>query len=196
MPKENKMKRVPYHELTTGSLLVASPNCTDSEYEKKVVLICLKDETKTLGICLNVPHSASFDQIFLGTKAPSNPNIALIDGGPDDQDHIMILHSPIDDTQLPSWAINNRTFLLLEQEDISPLLFHPKNPHILVAIGYFHWDPGALEEEIYAGQWLLSDSSQINLFQPPSLKLWNCMMATIGGKFADFAFMPEHTLAN
>ncbi len=186
----------PYHKLSTGTLLVASPDVDQGEYEKKVILICFKDQAKTLGICLNQIHSSSFDKIFLGIDPPSNPNIRLLDGGLDDQDHIMIIHSPIKDTYLPSWKINKGTDFLIEQDDISPLLLHPTNPHIFISVGYFHWDPGALEEELYSGHWLLYPSHNIDIFSLETKTMWNTMIGLIGGKYKAFEYMPENLSAN
>ncbi|PCI77013.1 hypothetical protein COB21_03580 [Candidatus Aerophobetes bacterium] len=185
------MKPVPYHHLDVGSLLIASPDTTEHDYEKKVVLICFKDEMKILGICLNVPHSARFETVFLGVDTPTNPHIRLLDGGLDDPDHIMILHSPIVENELPSWPVNDNTYFLIEQEDISPLFFHPSNPHILVSIGYFHWEAGSLEQEIYHGHWLLAPSNHIDLFNQEPSQMWNAMMREVSDKYRVFEFMPS-----
>lgn len=196
MRQPPRFKPIPFHTLDMGTLLVAHPDIEEAAYEKKVVLICYRDKTKTLGVCINEPHVATFDKIFLGAEPPTNPNIRVLDGGLDDQDHIMILHSPLKDNPLPSWPINDRAEFLIEQEDISPLLMHPSAPHILISVGYFHWHEGALEEEVYAGHWLLHPSQSLDIFSLETKSMWNMMMEHIGGKYKPFAYMPEHLASN
>jgi len=148
-----------------GQLLVAMPVMEDPRFAHSVIYICAHSSEGAMGIVVNHPAGTidfpellvqldiikKADQIKLPEKAET---MRVLKGGPVETGRGFVLHSSdffIKDATLPI----DDGICLTATVDILKAIARGAGPkHAILALGYAHWAPGQLENEIQDNGWL------------------------------------------
>lgn len=114
------------------------------------------------GLVINHPIDIQLQDIFPELEGVQH-SVALLEGGPVEQDRIFFLHTP--DKHYPhSLVVNPETILSTSPELISDLASEDSPEHLLAIIGYAGWGAGQLEGELLADAWLVTPFNRDILF--------------------------------
>ena len=148
-----------------GQMLVAMPVMEDPRFAHSVIYICAHSSEGAMGIVVNHPAGTidfpellvqldiikKADQIKLPEKAET---MRVLKGGPVETGRGFVLHSSdffIKDATLPI----DDGICLTATVDILKAIARGAGPkHAILALGYAHWAPGQLENEIQENGWL------------------------------------------
>src|ERR1700709_1976161 len=148
-----------------GQLLIAMPVMGDPRFERSVIYLCAHSSEVAMGIIVNHPAGSidfpgllvqldiiqKADQIKLPETAES---LKVLKGGPVETGRGFVLHSSdffIKDATLPI----DEGICLTATVDILQAISKGAGPkHAILALGYAHWAPGQLENEIQDNGWL------------------------------------------
>ena len=150
-----------------GQLLIAMPVMGDPRFERSVIYMCAHSPEGAMGIIVNRPAgSIDFpgllvqldiikrgDQIALPETAET---MKVLKGGPVDTGRGFVLHSS--DFFIKDATLNiDEGICLTATVDILKAIAKGSGPkHAILALGYAHWAPGQLENEIQDNDWLHS----------------------------------------
>jgi putative transcriptional regulator len=175
---------IPDSSSLLGQCLIAMPGLDDPRFERSVIYICIHDaDTGAMGLILNKPvTNVTFEELLkqmdISHPEPLPPTPVLY-GGPVDPNRGFVLHSldyqteetlPVSGTSL---GLTTTLEILKERAD-------GRGPrHFLLALGYAGWDPGQLETEILANQWIHASLDDLDLlFQTRWPTKWqDCLKA-------------------
>ncbi len=169
---------------TPGTLLLAAPRMTDQHFEEAAILLCVHDEQGSLGLVLNRGLEMDLKAI-LGENAPAAaPPLSW--GGPVSIEQVLSLYGgpeTLSDSQpvLPGVCLGGGL------EDL--LALHATKVPVRLFLGYSGWDPGQLEQEISAGAWLLTSTSEEAVFRQPPATLWS---RTVAGLEPSLSWLRNH----
>jgi putative transcriptional regulator len=148
-----------------GQLLIAMPVMGDPRFERSVIYLCAHSSEGAMGIIVNHPAgSIDFPELLVQLdiiekaeqiKLPENAEIMkVMKGGPVETGRGFVLHSSdffIKDATLPI----DDVICLTATVDILKAIAKGAGPkHAILALGYAHWAPGQLENEIQDNDWL------------------------------------------
>jgi putative transcriptional regulator len=148
-----------------GQLLVAMPVMEDPRFAHSVIYICAHSSEGAMGIVVNHPAGTiDFPELLVQLdiikkadqiKLPENAEtMRVLKGGPVETGRGFVLHSSdffIKDATLPI----DDGICLTATVDILKAIARGAGPkHAILALGYAHWAPGQLENEIQDNGWL------------------------------------------
>ena len=148
-----------------GQLLVAMPVMEDPRFAHSVIYICAHSSEGAMGIVVNHPAGTiDFPELLVQLdiikkadqiKLPENAeSMRVLKGGPVETGRGFVLHSSdffIKDATLPI----DDGICLTATVDILKAIARGAGPkHAILALGYAHWAPGQLENEIQDNGWL------------------------------------------
>jgi putative transcriptional regulator len=171
---------------TRGRLLVASPDLTDPNFARRVVLMLTHDEGGALGIVLNDPldvaiaevldewneHAAEPACLYRGGPVQPDGAIALGRGAAVDE-HIVDGFGPVDLDGDRSSAQDVRVF-----------------------VGYAGWGPGQLEGELARADWFVVDAHGDDVVTHSPSTLWRDVLRRQPGRLSMFSLAPMDPSVN
>ncbi|RMG55408.1 MAG: YqgE/AlgH family protein [Gammaproteobacteria bacterium] len=167
----------------SNHFLIAMPNLADPNFFHTVTLICEHNDEGALGIVINRPTDFSLgellQQLGLIEDADRYAEIPVYSGGPVQEEHGFIVHSPRGNWQhsLPF----GEDLALTTSRDLLQGIVEGRGPeHMLVALGYAGWGPGQLEQELAENAWLTTPASHEILFELPAEARWKAAAAQLG----------------
>ena len=177
-----------------GHFLIASPNLTDSNFSRSVVLMLQHDQNGALGVVINrmleVTIKQACDQV-LETECNIVGN--LHQGGPCEA-ILMVLHAgaevdPDDDAVLPGLHFST------DKDTIEYLVHHPP-ADLKFIVGYSGWGAGQLEDELKTGSWLIAPATVERVFGPDH-GLWNRLVSELNtSQWIDPKLIPDDPSVN
>jgi len=177
-----------------GHFLVASPNLTDSNFSRSVVLMLQHDENGALGVVINRALEMTVKQAceqVLETDCQIEAN--LHQGGPCEA-LLLVLHADDSAAQDNEPVIPGLHFST-HQETIEHLLHHPPKTMKFV-VGYSGWSAGQLEEELKTGSWLITPATIERVFGPNE-SLWTRLVAEANlSQWIDPRLIPDDPTVN
>ncbi len=175
-------------ESLKGKLLVATPNLSDPNFFRTVVLMLEHGEEGALGVVLNRPSELEVSEpLPAWATVAAQPPVVFV-GGPVSPSSAICLgraeHVDGDDWQ-PVVGPVGAVDLNLGPGDVTP------PPEVVrVFAGYAGWGPRQLEAEILAGGWFVVDAEPDDALSPAPDELWSAVLRRQPGRLALFANHP------
>ncbi|MFQ5957998.1 MAG: YqgE/AlgH family protein [Alphaproteobacteria bacterium] len=163
-----------------GQLLVATPTMPDGRFAGTVIYMVSHDETGAMGVVVNlpigdVPVSELMNGLgFEDEKAPGE--IRLHYGGPVEESHGFVLHSP-DYTNTGTVFVDNGLALTTNRDIMRDIVAGDGPRRKLVAFGYAGWSAGQLEAEMETGVWITVPADDELVFDEDYDRKWERAMA-------------------
>jgi putative transcriptional regulator len=161
-------------EITNGTLLVASPDLTDPNFSKSVVLVLRHDDDGTLGVVLNRPTNLEPAKVFpeLGDSVGTYPG-RLFRGGPIAPTQLLFLVRGLAAATVTGPEVLDKVFLSVGPDSLADMVrLAEGTDELRVFAGHAAWVPGQLEGEIDAGGWQLLNGTPELVFDPNPGRLW------------------------
>ena len=182
------MKSIPYHDLSPGTILVASPDIEVEYLKKKVILLCENKTEGSFGLILNQPYLApqNREQIPI-------PDLDLRIGGIINPEQVFIIYQ---DEQVHPHSVEIAPKIYLSN-DLSFLTKKTERPPSLILFfGYIAWGHEELQQEFLSHLWFPFPSSKIDLFSKNIDNLWRSSLQHISGDFSYLSKMPDDVSLN
>ena len=166
-----------------GSLLVASPELGDPNFEQTVVLMLQDGEGGALGVVINRPYgSAPTAELLrrLGVDpGDAKGETELFYGGPVQPEIGMVVHGT--DYTLPSTRQVVPGIAVTSDPKVLADIAQGKGPHqAIAALGYAGWAPGQLARELAEGAWFTLPADPTLVFTSDRAQLWRTAYARRG----------------
>ena len=161
-------------ELTTGSLLVASPELSDPNFARAVVLVLRHGEEGTIGVVLNRPTNvkptAVFPELTDGVQSYAGN---LFRGGPIAPTRILYVVRGLAAATVNGPEVLDKVFLSIDDSSLADMarLADGTNDLRLYA-GHCAWVADQLEAEIAAGGWQVLPGTAELVFHEDPGSLW------------------------
>jgi putative transcriptional regulator len=157
-----------------GVLLVASPQLTDVNFARAVVLVLRHDENGTIGVVLNRPTNLVPATVFpelaegAGTYAGT-----LFRGGPITPTRVLYLVRGLAAATVTGPEVLDKVFLSIDDASLADMtrLADGTNDLRLYA-GHVAWAPGQLQAEIGIGGWQILPGTAELVFHEDPGTLW------------------------
>jgi len=149
-----------------GRLLLALPDMPDPRFHRSVILLCIHDESCTMGIALGDPLESIRLRALLGSFDIGAQDVAddvVLAGGPVEARRGFVLHSA--DWSTADSHMIGPDLALTGSLDVLNAIAGGSGPRdYLVALGYAGWGAGQLERELAAPGWYLGSADPRRLF--------------------------------
>jgi putative transcriptional regulator len=177
-----------------GSLLIAEPYLSDTNFERSVVLVCQhSDEDGTFGLVLNQTTNLTLSDVIENTYA----EIPLFLGGPVQQNTLHYIHRRPD---LIDGAIRVGDGLYwsgnFEQLKSAVNIGSLTARDARFFVGYSGWEAGQLNGELSQKAWFVSQADAHFLFDTPADAFWREVLKRMGGQFRSIAHYPTDPRLN
>jgi len=160
--------------LTTGTLLVASPELGDPNFARSVILVLRHDDEGTIGVVLNRPTNLVPATIFpeLGASIGSYQG-HLFRGGPIAATRLLYIVRGLAAATVSGPEVLDKVFLSIDDESLPDMVRLADGTNDLrLYAGHAAWAPGQLQMEINAGGWQLLPGSPELVFDADPGGLW------------------------
>ena len=175
-------------EIEKGHLLIAEPFMKDENFQRAVVLLCQQDEDGSIGIVLNkkIEQNISF---FLEDFA--GLNFPIFDGGPVGKDKVHFLHQYPDLISGGEYIIDNIYWGGDYEEAVDNIKNGLINENgIRFYLGYSGWGKNQLRKEMKHKSWMLTEATNIMVFQTDPELLWKHAVKNLGDEFLPMINFP------
>ncbi len=163
----------------TGQLLIAMPAIDDARFLQTVILLCAHTREGAMGIVLNQPLAKpSFDALLEQLEVrpvPPARQIQLCQGGPVDHGRGFVLHTS-DWTSDGSLRVDDQLALTASLDVLQEIAQGGGPREGLLALGYAHWGPGQLDQEMQDNFWLSAPAKLDVLFDDDHPTKWRRAM--------------------
>jgi len=160
-----------------GHLLAASPQMTDPNFARAVVLLVQHGDEGALGVVLNRPSQLQLSEVWEQVgQGPCELDQPLQLGGPV-EGPLVALHEV---AELSERELLPGVYFASQRGALSELVEHPTGLVRLFS-GYAGWGSGQLENEIRVGAWLTAQASPQHVFFTGD-DLWRVVVSEIGGQ--------------
>lgn len=183
--------------LLSGRLLVATPQLTDPNFTRTVVLVLEHGEPGAVGVVLNRPMHVAVGEILAQWEdlaAGASPGV-VFSGGPVAPDAVIALARPADGASSGEWKTVAAGMGVVDLS-VAPA----DQPVTLAAVrlfsGYAGWDAGQLEAEIEEGAWFVLEALAADVLGAEPEDLWHDVLQRQGGKLAMLASYPPSPAVN
>jgi putative transcriptional regulator len=157
-----------------GTLLVASPELTDVNFARAVVLVLRHDENGTIGVVLNRPTNLVPATIFpelaggLGTY-----NGHLFRGGPIAPTRLLYLVRGLAAAAVSGPEVLDKVFLSIDDASLPDMVrLADGTDELRLYAGHAAWVPGQLQAEVSAGGWQILRATPELVFHTDPGSLW------------------------
>ena len=176
-----------------GRLLVSTPDLTDPNFDRTVILLLDHTPEGAVGVVLNRPSETPLDEA--GTdwggwdKLACDPPVVFV-GGPVSRTSVICL-ARLGDGGAEGFQP------VLGEVGIADLSGEPRGIEaVRVFAGYAGWGDGQLEGEIAAGAWFVLDAEPDDALTADAEDLWPQVLRRQGGRLALFAACPPDPSLN
>lgn len=180
--------QAPAPQVRDGAVLVATPQITDPNFARSVVLVLRHDDNGTLGLVINRPTTLVPTEVFPElSPALDRYDGTLFRGGPVGAGRVLFLVTGLAAAVAQGPEILEDLFVSgdLEQlPDIARLAGGTAGLRLFA--GHAEWQPGQLERELATGSWKIVPGSVELVFSEPA-SLWDRASATPDGVVAALA---------
>ncbi|GAA1267300.1 YqgE/AlgH family protein [Saccharothrix xinjiangensis] len=185
-------------DVEPGSLLVAAPSLTDSNFRRTVVYIIDHREGGTLGVVLNRPSEVAVHDVLPAWGPHVTRPQAVYIGGPVQQKTALCLAAMRtgENTGSLEGVVGVHGPVALVDLDADPDALAPKVRGLRVFVGYSGWGEGQLAGEISRGDWIVVKGLPDDVLTPPSVDLWGRVLRRQGLPNALLATFPTDIRRN
>ncbi|MEQ1506328.1 MAG: YqgE/AlgH family protein [Myxococcota bacterium] len=171
------------------SLLIASPQMRDPNFEKTVVLVWHHDAQGAIGVVVNRPTGHRLDEVLdfpldrsgrdsgRPPDAPIRTDVPVAWGGPvENGSGTVVTIGAITDDE--GWMLPSGLSVTRSHEALTRLL--EEGAPMMLCLGYAGWGPGQLDKEIELGGWLWTDCDASIVFGTPPDERYDRALASLG----------------
>ena len=164
------------HPVSSGFLLVASPDLLDPNFRQTVVLILHHDDEGSYGLVLNRPLGKSLGDV-LPDVDPRSVDVPVLQGGPVQTDMLQFVSGREVGGRvvLPGVVVGVSLEECLESGVVGDGL--------RAYAGSSGWGAGQLERETSEGSWIVTPGEQRHVFGIPAEELWATVLREMGGEY-------------
>ncbi len=186
-------------ELSLPWLLIATPQLTDPNFNRSVVLIVEHGPNGSMGFVLNRPTDVPLSELIDASdlEAEIDADLKAWFGGPVETRAGLVL-APLEGSDVtpgaPLAVTVSASESMLDQALAAPREGSPLYPFRFL-VGYSGWGAGQLQEELMAGAWLQAHATHAMVFDTNWRELWERAMAALGAT-ARTLVPTEHTYLN
>ena len=179
-----------------GRLLVATPQLSDPNFTRTVVLVLEHDDPGAVGVVLNRPLHVEVGEILdaWADLASAAPPAVVFSGGPVSPDAVIGLALPAGAAADPGWRPvvggDSASGAGIVDLSLAPVDQPVALRSVRLFSGYAGWAPGQLEDELDDGGWFLLDALADDLFAADPERLWHDVLQRQGGSLAMLATYP------
>ncbi len=168
-------------------LLIAMPAMEDKNFSKTVTYICEHNEDGAMGLILSVPLDISFSEVVAqidketlkATIDKQLDDIPVYLGGPVEQEHGFVLHTPQGKWNA-SMVLSEDLTLTTSSDIISAIALGDGPQEYIVALGYAGWGAGQLEQEMAENIWLSVAADMQKMWHTAADKRWENAAQLLG----------------
>lgn len=178
-----------------GRLLISAPFLGDQNFNRSVILLINYEEKGTLGLVLNKPLNLTLNDT-LKNFPDFNSNVYV--GGPVDIGKLFYLHT-LGDRLNDSLEIIDGLYWGGDFKQLKSLIKTNaiEEDEIRFFIGYAGWDFEQLNEEVAAGDWVVSDCSIEDVMSAcQDEECWKKLLSNMGEMFSIMANFPTDPALN
>lgn len=189
--------------ISVGRLLVATPELTDPNFDRTVILVLQHDaEDGTMGIVLNRPTGLAVDDHLdgWGVVAPDPSRVYI--GGPVHPE-LAIVAATASQAQAARLAPEGWPDEIVQLTDFAGVVDLTLDPSLLVGklvvrvfAGHAGWSPGQLASEIAQGAWWVVDADRDDLVTRNPDGLWRRVLRRQRGPLALVSTYPDEPERN
>ncbi len=164
-------------------LLIAMPNLEDPFFSRSVTYICEHSSEGALGVVLNSPLEADYQELFehlkFATLDAPMLKTKLLAGGPVSPQRGFVLHSPIGNWD-SSLTVTDEIALSTSEDILTAIALNQGPEKARIALGYAGWEKGQLEAELKENSWLFVKANDALLFETPIQDIWQKATQLLG----------------
>ncbi|MFC6092854.1 YqgE/AlgH family protein [Saccharothrix sp. BKS2] len=185
-------------DVEPGSLLVAAPSLTDSNFRRTVVYVIDHRDGGTLGVVLNRPSEVAVDDVLPAWGPHVTRPQAVYIGGPVEQKTALCLAALRTGEDMGSLegVVGVHGPVALVDLDADPDALAPKVRGLRVFVGYAGWGEGQLAGEVSRGDWIVVKGLPDDVLTPPNVDLWGRVLRRQGLPNALLATYPTDIRRN
>jgi putative transcriptional regulator len=157
-----------------GTLLVASPQLSDVNFARSVVLVLRHDENGTIGVVLNRPTNLVPATVFpeLAEDIGSYAGL-LFRGGPIAPTRLLYLVRGLAAATVTGPEVLDKVFLSIDDASLPDMVRLADGTNDLrFYAGHAAWAPGQLQAEVNAGGWQILRATPEHVFHIDPGGLW------------------------
>jgi putative transcriptional regulator len=183
-------------ESLTGRLLISSPDLSDPNFDRTVVLMLAHSEEGALGVVLSRPSAVRVDEHLPGWSAVAAAPAVVHVGGPVQPTAVLALgvHADAGPPSSGFEPVIGRIGVLDLALDADAIV--GRLAGLRVFAGYAGWGDGQLEGEMAVGAWFDVPARDDDVLAPSPAALWRSTLRRQGGRLAWVANRPEDPAAN
>ena len=160
-----------------GHLLVASPELSDDNFYRTVVLIIHHDEQGAIGVVLNRPTGSTIREVWEAlADEPCESEQPINVGGPV-RGPLMAIHT---NPEASENEILPGVFFATHRDRLNEIVREASQP-FRIYNGYSGWAAGQLEGELKAGGWMVMPATFDYIFGDPDT-MWRQASQEIGAQ--------------
>ena len=160
--------------LGDGVLLIASPELTDVNFARAVVLVLRHDDNGTIGIVVNRPTNLAPATVFPElSEGIGSYTGTLFRGGPIDPTRVLMLVRGLAAATVSGPEVLDKVFLSIDSESLSDMTRLADGiDELRVYAGHAAWVAGQLQAELGAGGWKIVPGAADLVFTMDPQALW------------------------
>ncbi|GLZ33047.1 UPF0301 protein [Lentzea sp. NBRC 105346] len=182
----------PDAEVSPGSLLVAAPSLTDSNFRRTVVYVIDHRAEGTLGVVLNRPSEVAVHDVLPGWGPHATKPQAIYIGGPVEQKTALCLaalRAGLDPEDVDGLVGVQGPIALIDL-DSDPDELASKVRGLRVFAGYSGWGEDQLAGEIERGDWIVVSGLADDVLTGANVDLWGRVLRRQGMPLALLSTFP------
>jgi putative transcriptional regulator len=171
-----------------GRLLLSEPFMGDYYFGRSVILLAEHNEEGTVGVILNKPAIAGFNEVLKDFPEFDSP---VYIGGPVETNSLFYIHT-IGKQIEGSVEINGGLFWGGDIEAIKEMILLKmiKPNDIRFYIGYSGWGEDQLKSELERNSWLVAPTDKDSIFNTDPLAMWNKFIEKMGNEYRYWTKFP------
>ncbi len=187
--------------MRAGQLVVATPQLSDPNFSRTVVLLLQADEEDgALGLVLNRPTGTEVVEVLPDWASLAAGPPVVFTGGPVQPNAAICLgHGRTGGTQVGAFSVVEGvpgTSIGTVDLDAAPEELAPAVTEVRVFAGYAGWAAGQLESEVEEGAWWVLDALPGDAFTVDPDLLWAAVLRRQGAPIAFAAIYPADPTLN
>lgn len=154
----------------THHFLVSMPQLQDGCFKDSLVYIIDHSENGAFGVIVNQEMEMNLGEIFTQLSISTADNTlgesAVLNGGPVDESHGLVLHKPGQKFEITQ-DFNGGVSVSSSRDILESIAKRETHSDYLVILGHAGWAAGQLEMEVAENAWLTVEASTNILFDTP-----------------------------
>lgn len=180
-------------EPTMGKILIAEPLLADPHFQRGVVYLCGHNNEGSFGFVVNKPIDKTLDY-FVDNL--SRTDVPLYLGGPVETSSLLFLHTR--ENLLGGDPAGNGLYVGGDFEKAISMLDNSEISlnQIKFFIGYSGWSENQLHAEVQKNSWLVSETSQLQIFASNTDRLWEETILALDKVYHPLVNLPRNPSLN